>query len=92
MKTRLTIIFGLALVGIAAVIVLSKVREEPDGSMGGTGNHGTADPKRPAPDPATFKPRKLPRSSQRASAEELIQKAELHYTAQNYEAALIFMA
>ena len=89
MRTRLTTILGLVLVGIAAVVVVqSRVRKKSDASTGGIGSHGTANPKRPILDPATFKPTKLPRSSQRASSEELIRQADLHYTARNYEEAL----
>jgi hypothetical protein len=88
MRIRLTTIIGVALLGIAIVIVLSRDRANPDAPTGGTGSHETANPKRSAPDRATHRSSKQQRSSQRKSSEELIRRAELLLKAGNHEAAL----
>ena len=65
MRIRLTTALGIALVGIALVVVLRRGGADPDAPKGGTGSHDTANPERSAPNRGTHRPSKLPRSSPR---------------------------
>jgi hypothetical protein len=88
MRTRLTTIISLALIGIVIVIVLSRDKANPDAPTGATVSHETANPKRSAPDRAPHRSTKQSRSSQRKSSVELIRRAEFLLEAGNHEAAL----
>lgn len=84
MRSRLTNILGLILVGIAIALVLSRGKPDPDAPKGGS---KTANPRSLVPDRAGQGSSKLPRSPERKSSEELIRQAELLRGEGRYEAA-----
>jgi len=65
MRSWLTTALGIALVGIALVVVLRRGEADPDARKGVTASHGTANPERSAPNRGTYRPSKLSRSSPR---------------------------
>ncbi|MGB1129549.1 MAG: hypothetical protein ACPG4K_05835 [Haloferula sp.] len=87
MRTRLTNILGLVLIGVAVVMVMRRGDTNPDSVTGDARTKETSNLKRMVPDRTGHEPTRLTRSSERKSAEELIQEAESLYREGNYEAA-----
>lgn len=87
MRTRLTNILGLVLVGVAVVVVLRRGGTDPESVTGDAGPEEPSNLKRAAPDRAGHEPTRLTRPSERKSAEELLQEADSLFREEKYEAA-----